>query len=65
MASSQKRHYYHVCGPKRFHPIFLLDFIVRTSYKEFRLQEYLDAINIPALTEAEVKAIDDAGTLTA
>ena len=34
----------------------------RTSYKESRLKEYLDALNVPALTPEEEQAIDEAGS---
>ncbi|GJJ12552.1 hypothetical protein Clacol_006795 [Clathrus columnatus] len=39
--------------------------IITTSFKEFRLKEYLQAFNIPALTEEEIKAIDDVSAPTA
>lgn len=35
--------------------------IITTSYKESRLREYLNSVHIPALTEEEVRAIDEAG----
>ncbi|KAF8512271.1 NADP-dependent oxidoreductase domain-containing protein [Gautieria morchelliformis] len=36
--------------------------IVTTSYKESRLKEYVDALNVPALTPEEEQAIDEAGS---
>ena len=64
MASSKRCRDCHVSNSKllTIHHFLHVFATCRTSFKESRLKEYLDALNVPALTSEEEQAIDEAGS---